>query len=98
MIMLKIQKKYFTIWQRLKFLFGVMDGVVLKIPNITMEENESLIIHSFKGSETTVAVKSNGNGSLRVLFAPPSVDTNFIDVENGVLDIEPELKERIKGN
>lgn len=101
MIALKISRKYFPFWSRVKFLFGMTDGVLLKLPNITMEKGESLIIHSEalpdKGATTSVAVKRNDDGSLRVLFSPPSTTTNYIDVDSGTLDIDPELRSKIEG-
>ncbi len=97
MIRLRIGKQYLSLAARLKILFGMSNGIILQVPNITMEENESLIIHSYKGNDTTIAVKTNDDGALRVLFSPPNTRKDFIDVSSGELDIEPELRKRIEG-
>ena len=97
MINLKIPRKYLSLWNRVQLLFGTTEGVIFKIPNITMEKGESLIIHSFKGAATSLAIKSNDDGSLRVLFAPPSTRTNYIDIDSGELDLDPELRKKVEG-
>ena len=97
MIALKIPANQISLKNRIKLLFGSLNGVVLSIPNITLEKKESIILHSFEGKETTVGIMANEDGSLRVLFSTPSTHHDYIDVSDGMLDIEPELRKRIEG-
>ncbi len=97
MISLKIPSTHISLKNRVKLLFGFLNGVQITVPNITMEHKESLIIHSSMGVQTSVAVLANEDGSLRVLFSPPNTKTDYIDIENGEIDIEPSLRQRIEG-
>ena len=67
----------------LKMFFGRANGVILPLPNMTLDEKESIIIHAPSGAQTTVAIKVNPDGSLRILLSPPSIDKDYIDVKAG---------------
>ncbi len=80
---LKIPTKYLGKWLLIRAAFRTIAGIELNIPNITLEKNDSIIIHSYLGVETSLAVKTNENGSLRVLFSPPMTVENYVDVNDG---------------
>lgn len=97
MINLKIPRKYIRIRDRLKLLFGLTDGIHMNFPNITLDPGESIIIHSPAGAETSVAVKVQPDrATLRVLFSPPSIDLDCVDVLQGGMKADKSFKKKMR--
>jgi hypothetical protein len=90
---LMIERKYLNNkWELIKLLFGKSNGIVLNIGNITFDENDSLIIHSHKNIESSIAVKVMEDGSLKVALSPPSTQHNFITKGIDTIFIDSVLK------
>jgi len=101
MINLTIPKELIrcTKWQLIKFLFGRKSALQLNVSNISLDKMESLILHSPGGVQTSVAVKANEDGTLRVLFSPPRIDLDYVDVDGGKINpdkfFEQHMEEKI---